>query len=333
MAIYRQPGDSLPHFLIGDLQQFDVTRKFTGDIFCIQSFDRRVSLDAIYPTVRGSGWVECQKVWEEWSLNLETFPELASTLFSSFDAEIEGIKSCIAETQIEKVVAARGESFEIDVSASDVWSAFESLHHTHLDAFLFLIYHPVKGCWMGATPELLLNVEQGLGKVMALAGTITQDQLGWTAKEALEQTVTSKFIKEILVKEGIYDAVEGEMGELIMGNIKHLVSEWKFGLALEQCFGLVRQLHPTPAVGGYPQSESCDWLEKNEDFERGLYAGYMGLVSENVASFYVTLRCCKIAKNGYTLYAGCGVNEGSNSVIEWKETAAKMNILGQFMPR
>jgi isochorismate synthase EntC len=185
---------------------------------------------------------------------------------------------------------------------------------------------------MGATPENLLTVEGGVGKVMALAGTLTAAQSGWTDKERLEQTVTSRFIAEALESSGIVGAKESQMGELAMGNIKHLVSEWAFGGVSDRPWRLLEKLHPTPAVGGYPQHLACEWLKSNEGFDRGLYAGYLGWVGAQKSVFYVTLRCSKIVKNGYTLFAGCGVNAGSEVEVEWQETLAKMDLLGQYLP-
>jgi isochorismate synthase len=48
-------------------------------------------------------------------------------------------------------------------------------------------------------------------------------------------------------------------------------------------------------------------------------------------NLYVTLRCAQLFQNGYTLYAGCGVNEDSDPEVEWNETAAKMALLGKFL--
>jgi isochorismate synthase EntC len=32
------------------------------------------------------------------------------------------------------------------------------------------------------------------------------------------------------------------------------------------------------------------------------------------------------------LFAGCGVNAGSEVEVEWQETRAKMDLLGQYLP-
>jgi isochorismate synthase EntC len=135
--------------------------------------------------------------YEKWALifpALITEPLLETTSRDDFEREIEGIRTEIASGHLEKAVAARVKSSQIEMDADAVWRVFEQLHHAHPSAFLFLIVHPEWGCWMGATPENLLTVEGGVGKVMALAGTLTAVQSGWTDKERLEQTVTSRLI-------------------------------------------------------------------------------------------------------------------------------------------
>lgn len=331
-AIFRLPGESLPQFVVGNLANPADLLGVSGDLFCIQPFDPNLNAQCIVVSEHVSGWMACYEKWALIFPALITEPLLATTSRDAFEREIEGIRTEIASGHLEKAVAARVKSSQIEMDADAVWRVFEQLHHAHPSAFLFLIVHPEWGCWMGATPENLLTVEGGVGKVMALAGTLTAVQSGWTDKERLEQTVTSRFIAEALASSGIVGAEESRLGELAMGNIKHLVSEWQFGGVSPRPWRLLEKLHPTPAVGGYPQQLACEWLRRNEGFDRGLYAGYLGWIGAQKSVFYVTLRCSKIVKNGYTLFAGCGVNAGSEVEVEWQETRAKMDLLGQYLP-
>ena len=331
-AIFRLPGESLPQFVAGDLVNPADLLGVSGDLFCIQPFDPKLNAECIVVREHLLGWKSCYEKWECIFPTLSSEPLLETTTLEAFAGEIEGIRGEITLGHLEKAVAARVKSIEVAMDADVVWVVFEQLHLAHPNAFLFLIMHPEWGCWMGATPENLLTVEGGVGKVMALAGTLTASQSGWTDKERLEQTVTSRFIAEALESSGIVGAKESQMGELAMGNIKHLVSEWAFGGVSDRPWRLLEKLHPTPAVGGYPQHLACEWLKSNEGFDRGLYAGYLGWVGAQKSVFYVTLRCSKIVKNGYTLFAGCGVNAGSEVEVEWQETRAKMDLLGQYLP-
>ena len=132
-----------------------------------------------------------------------------------------------------------------------------------------------------------------------------------------------------------------------MGDVRHLMSEWRFDLPTNQTTmgeghsvdeqfqkqigSLIDRLHPTPAVGGYPKQLALDWLSKNENLDRSLYTGFVGMLGPKEVELFVTLRCVQLFSGGFTLYAGCGVNAGSDPEIEWDETTAKMELLRRFL--
>jgi isochorismate synthase len=159
---------------------------------------------------------------------------------------------------------------------------------------------------------------------------LTQAQDDWTGKERNEQSVTSGFIEENVLELGILPK-ETAIQELEMGNIKHLVSEWYFPLERGSLDGLIQRLHPTPAVGGYPQDWAVDFILKHEGFDRGLYSGFIGVETPTEAMYHVVLRCCRFGCNGYVLYAGCGVNADSDPETEWAETSAKMQLISAYL--
>jgi isochorismate synthase len=346
MAIYRKPQATLPEFSVGNWCSSPTNVAFSANTFCLQPFDRSFDLEILQAAQCGEGWEDSNQIWLQYGTQLSAEPPPMSTPASEFVSEVLGIQQAIASHQIEKAVAARSMSVSQPMDLNRIWHSFIQLHEAYPAAFVFVLIHPHWGCWMGASPETLLRAENGEATVMSLAGTLTQDQDGWTSKEALEQSVTSTFIREVLAAQEIHDAVESNVGELQMGNIKHLMSEWRFKLPLPSAsiqpndvfevvrnplMSLIAQLHPTPAVGGYPQAEALNWLRNNERLSRSLYSGFVGVMGSQNANLFVTLRCAQLFQSGYTLYAGCGVNAGSDPNIEWKETAAKMALVGQYL--
>ena len=93
---------------------------------------------------------------------------------------------------------------------------------------------------------------------------------------------------------------------------------------------LVKAISPTPAVGGYPQKESVEWLLKNELHNRELFTGFIGPKTNHKLLLLVNLRCAKITQNQPLYFAGCGVNSGSEVQKEWLETEAKMNVIRSY---
>ena len=347
MAIYRKPKATLPEFRVG---RWTATPDFTdcvADTFCLHPFSPNNSLELLLSTDGGDGWDSCSTIWHQHAIALSDAYPPTSTSETVFKTEVRDIQKAIADGDLQKAVAARSLTVSQSLSADRIWQGFESLHQAYPEAFVFLIIHPQWGCWMGASPETLLHCDRGEAKVMSLAGTLTQSQDGWTEKEALEQSVTSKYIAEVLAAQGVIHAKETQVGEVQMGHIKHLMSEWHFHLPQAQklingdlssapglvtgVWSMIQQLHPTPAVGGYPKEAALKWLAEYEDLDRQLYTGFVGLMGQGSAALYVTLRCAQLFQRGYVLYAGCGVNAGSDPEVELQETSAKMQVLGQYL--
>ena len=56
-------------------------------------------------------------------------------------------------------------------------------------------------------------------------------------------------------------------------------------------FELLKNLHPSPAVCGYPKNAALNWINTLESFPRGNYASPMGWVdASGNASFLVAIR-------------------------------------------
>jgi isochorismate synthase len=91
---------------------------------------------------------------------------------------------------------------------------------------------------------------------------------------------------------------------------------------------MVRQLHPTPAVGGFPRAKALQVIGELEAHRRFYYAGFLGPVSAQLdISLFVNLRCMTLSEDTAFLISGAGITAGSDPAKEWEETANKANIL------
>jgi isochorismate synthase len=91
---------------------------------------------------------------------------------------------------------------------------------------------------------------------------------------------------------------------------------------------MLQLLHPTAAVCGMPLEPALQFLEANEGYDRGFYAGYLGPVNVNEGTdLFVNLRCMQMSGNQAVLYAGAGVTIDSLPEKEWAETEMKFNTL------
>lgn len=254
----------------------------------------------------------------------------------------EGV-AAIENGLFEKVVPSRRQSFPVPEEI-DILDVFNRLCERHPQALITLVSTPQTGTWMGASPELLVNVSSKfIFKTSALAstqvykpGTDLKTVL-WNQKEIEEQALVSRYIinncfKKIRLRE--YD--EHGPKTFRAGNLLHLKTDYTVDMAATNFMQLgtvmLRLLHPTSAVCGMPMEPALKFLQDREGYDRELYAGYWGPVNiDQETHIYVNLRCMRAGQQEAILYAGAGVTIDSNPVLEWEETVNKMNTLRQVI--
>jgi len=87
---------------------------------------------------------------------------------------------------------------------------------------------------------------------------------------------------------------------------------------------ILESFHPTPATCGAPYAEAARFIEGNEAFDRGWYAGPVGAVSRDEAEFAVAIRSMLWLGRKIHVYAGAGIVEGSEPEREWNELEDKI---------
>ena len=87
-------------------------------------------------------------------------------------------------------------------------------------------------------------------------------------------------------------------------------------------------LHPTPAVCGYPRQDAYEAIRKLEQFDRGYFTGMVGWCdSRGNGEWVVTIRCAEVQKRKMKVFAGAGIVDESHPQSELDETGAKMNTI------
>ena len=91
---------------------------------------------------------------------------------------------------------------------------------------------------------------------------------------------------------------------------------------------LVEQLHPSPAVGGFPIDAARAFIREREALDRGWYAGPIGWIDRNgEGEFAVAIRSALMRRNDATLFAGCGIMGDSNPDEEYEESCLKLQSM------
>lgn len=225
-----------------------------------------------------------------------------------------------------KVVISRtisGNSHNIDWT--EVADKYFELHE---EAFRYLYYTPRHGCWLGASPELLLTVSRGEFKTMALAGTrdVADSCKPWSGKNIAEQAVVRNYIVDCLYDLGLNPNCSPTT-TMTTGNLQHLCTV--ITGQIETCLPdeILRALNPTPALAGYPLASALEQIAVNERHPRRCYGGYIALDCEDEFAAYVNLRCVNFNSSKWCIYVGSGIMPDSDVDDEWQETEAKALLL------
>lgn len=247
---------------------------------------------------------------------------------------IEAIESGL----FEKIVPSRSKTVDLP-DAFDIIETFQKLCDTYPNALISFVSIPNIGTWIGASPELLIQVENNhILRTVALAGTkpfeagTTIKDVAWTQKEIEEQALVCRYIISNFKKIRLREYDEQGPKTIVAGNVMHLKTTFTVDMKetnFPQLGSVMLQLiHPTSAVCGMPLEESMNFLKESEGYDREFYAGYLGPVNiNNSISLFVNLRCMQLIGTQAVLYAGAGVTADSVPESEWEETEIKLKTL------
>lgn len=242
---------------------------------------------------------------------------------------------------LEKVVLARRVEVEGRPELGPLLAALRRTHRA-CAVFAFAFGGAEGPVFCGATPELLARVDGVRVSALALAGTAPRsgrpaedrrlaERLMNDPKELAEHRLVHDEIRRRLEDGGFALDPPATTGVLPLAGIQHLAAPVgavaPVGTNILDAAGA---LHPTPAVAGLPGGAALDWIDRNEGFDRGWYAGPVGYCGlDGNGEFHVALRCCLIEDGRALAFAGAGIVAGSSPERELEETDLK---LGAVLP-
>jgi isochorismate synthase len=257
--------------------------------------------------------------------------EFVTTHPEDFILQVNEAKRAMEKGEIHKVVLSkvRVENFKDDFDAG---TFFLQLCEKYPHAFVSIVQLPETGCWIGATPEPLLVIEEGKVNTVSLAGTQIAttaeiDSYGWSEKEIEEQGIVTGYVENTLQALKIENYIITGPVNYKAANLIHLKTSFEFeeielGNRLGEC---LKALHPTPSVGGMPKEAARKFILKHEKHDRTYYTGFLGPVNiNNKSNLFVNLRCLQLFKKQFVLYSGAGITASSIAENEWEETENKM---------
>lgn len=247
--------------------------------------------------------------------------------------------SKIQAGEFNKIVLARAVDLSSDMPLPPL-EALNGLRERFPECFSFSIANGRGHSFIGASPERLVRVSQGMLEADVLAGTIQRGrgaaadaargvQLQSSQKDQHEHRLVLESIVRRLTDLGLTPEFTASPQLRKLANLQHLHTPVRAVLTEQvQLLDALAVLHPTPAVGGSPREAAVKSIRSIEGFPRGLYAGALGWMNaRGGGEFMVGIRSALL--NGATarVYAGAGIVEGSDPDNELAETDLKFRAL------
>jgi menaquinone-specific isochorismate synthase len=248
---------------------------------------------------------------------------------------VEAALGRIRAGAMRKIVLARRRRYLASAPLDPV-SVLTRLSARESRGFRFLVEVAPGRAFIGVTPERLVSRVGTTARSEAVAGTrprgvdavadrLLGESLMASAKDRAEHLLVVERVRDALSGCATSVRTDAEPRLLRLAYVQHLLTRVSADLRPgEGDVGLVCALHPTPAVAGAPVHRAIDALRELEPFDRGLYAGPLGVMSADGAEVAVAIRSALVEGDRLTAFAGAGIVEGSDPAEEWRETGHKL---------
>jgi len=255
-----------------------------------------------------------------------------------FEAAVSKIKEYITDGECIQVVLSQRLTKQTDVEPLDIYRALRSINPSPYMFFLdFGDFHII-----GASPEILVRVEDGIVMTRPLAGT---RQRGNTTAEdkRLEQELKSDKKERaehiMLVDLGrndigrvsepgsvkVSDLMEVERYSHVMHLVTHVQGKLRKDMTV---FDALRACFPAGTVSGAPKIRAMEIIAELEPEKRGPYAGAAGYFSfSGNMDMAISIRTLVMTSGTVYVQAGAGIVYDSVPSREYEETLNKAQPL------
>lgn len=331
------------------LDDFEIENELHGPgtgpiLFTSFSFDENEESELIIPKVIVG--VRNQSTWITWIGDIPQ-PKLAERNQLGELPKVNWLDSDI--TSWKKKVNEAVKVIQSD-SLDKVVLARELIAHSDapIDARIVLrnLAKDYPGTWVysnnglvGATPELLVRLNNSMVVSRILAGTISKTgddnkdlalaaSLARSSKDLEEHEYAVRSVADALEPFCKSTNVPEAPFVLHLSNVMHLATDVtgaiKEGHKVTDIFTLLQKLHPSAAVCGTPTQGAAKLIRELEGINRRRYAGPIGWIdAKGDGEQGIALRCGYITGNEIHAFAGCGIVAGSDADHEVAESQAK----------
>ncbi len=285
-----------------------------------------------------------ERALREGKLNVETPPVKSSSHWKvnfsdkEFMEAVEKAKEYIRAGDIIQVVLSR--RFEKPFYAEPL-TLYRAIRHVNPSPYMYYLDYGDFQI-VGASPEVLVRVENGKIETRPIAGTRRR---GRTPEEdlALEKELLADE-KERAEHIMLVDLARNDVGRVAkVGTVKvnelmvieryshvmHIVSNVMGELREDKdAFDVLKACFPAGTVSGAPKVRAMEIIDEMEPSERGVYAGAVGYFSfDGNMDTAIAIRTAIVRRNKVYVQAGAGIVADSLPELEAKETLNKARAL------
>lgn len=256
-----------------------------------------------------------------------------------YEANVQRALDAIERGDIQKIVLSRTQ----DVRAYHSFFPpllLDRLRKRYPACRIYSMGLPGEIAFLGATPERLVSIENGVLCTEAIAGTIPTsesaredlvlgERLLASDKDLREHQFVVDTLMQCLQEGGLQPTAANTPKLLKLSNVQHLWTPIRAQVGENtSILDWVGKLQPTPAVGGNPREIAIRMIREWEPVCRGLYSGSVGWWNHRQeGEFVVGIRCALVEGRRARLWAGAGIVAGSRPAREWQETVVKLAAL------
>lgn len=262
----------------------------------------------------------------------------ASFTQQGYEQAVERIKRYIVDGDVMQVVPSQRMSIDFTAPPIDLYRALRYLNpspymfHLQLDDFAVV----------GASPEVLTRLEDGVLTVRPIAGTrprgkdVEQDvayerELLEDPKELAEHLMLIDLGRNDVGRVAETGSVEVTETMVVerYSHVMHIVSNVE-GRVREgmSAIDALRATFPAGTLTGAPKVRAMEIIDELEPVKRGIYSGAVGYIgwSGNMDTA-IAIRTAVIKNNTLHVQAGGGIVADSVPATEWEETLNKRRAL------
>ena len=261
-----------------------------------------------------------------------------------FEAAVAGIQEYIRAGDIFQAVPSQRLSAQVDVSPYQVYRSIRSLNPSPYMFCLRMGEHSL----VGASPEIMVRVEDGSVVVRPIAGTIHRGATAAEDEELAQQLLADP--KERAEHVMLIDLGRNDVGRVaeagsvqlleemvieLYSHVQHIVShvEGRMREGLDALAALAC-CHPAGTVSGAPKIRAMEIIDEVEPVKRGPYAGAVGYLDyRGNLDTCIALRTAILTPGEAHVQAGAGVVADSVPAREWQETLNKAEAMLQAIAR